>query len=75
MTQMLNWNFDVSNIPRDKAVILACGDKSMTVTKSRWSEKRQAWEGLSDGEQPVAWVYYPEHPYKVMAAMSGGTGV
>lgn len=70
MSNLLSWNFDTSNIPRDHAVILACGDKSQTVTKSRWSDKRGAWEGLSDGEQPIAWTLYPEHPYKAMAAMS-----
>lgn len=73
MTALLSWNFDTSNIPHDRAVILACGDKSMTVTKSRWSDERGAFAGCTPETVIVAWTEYPEHPYKAMAAMTAAT--
>lgn len=57
------WRFDVDAAPRDRRLWLAtkCGKLSVT----RWSEKRSAWEGLADREQPIAWQAYvmPTHPH------------
>jgi len=42
-------------------VILACGDGE-TVTVSRWLPNVARWNMLATGEQPVAWMPWPNHP-------------
>lgn len=36
----------------------ACG----RVIRSYWIESEQRWAGFKKGEQPVAWISWPEHP-------------
>lgn len=62
------WNFDMSQAPRDRPIWLASATGKEIVTRSQWSEKRNAWEGFADREQPMAWAEYivPLHPFKIM---------
>lgn len=32
------------------------------VIKSYWLPKEQRWAGLANGEQPIAWMRWPDHP-------------
>lgn len=61
----MDWNFDMSAVPLDRAVILA--GKKDHVTRSRWlpagkERKVGRWEGFTATEKPVAWMLWPEHP-------------
>lgn len=67
-TDITAWNFDISSAPRDRPIWLASAKGKEIVTRSKWSEDRQAWEGFADNEQPAAWAEYvmPLHPFKIM---------
>lgn len=68
---MSAWNTDISAAPRDCRVWLAseCGKVSPTY----WNEKRKAWSGFGDKEQPVAWYPYfvPKHPFEMDRSTEG----
>lgn len=72
------WNFDISQVPRGSKkvvdagkgrrevfvrvpVLLACRD-GKTVTLSHWIEEQSRWNMLAKGEEPLAWMPWPEHP-------------
>ena len=46
---------------REEPVILAtkCGK----VVRSYWMQKEGRWAGFATGEQPLAWMPWPEHPH------------
>ena len=57
----MDWNYDISQAPQDRPVILAAGDGT-TVTKSYWIEKEHRWMAFSKSAQPLAWMLWPDHP-------------
>ena len=69
----MNWNFDLSQAPRDGShVILAMPNK--TTVKSYWCKPKldpEHWCMLSHTSEPVAWMPWPEHPFT--AASQGET--
>lgn len=64
---MNNWNFDLTQAPRDKPVWLAT--KCKKVLRSYYVRKTvcdpERWAGLGTKEAPIAWQPYivPEHPF------------
>lgn len=65
------WNRDISNIPKDKKLLLA--SKCGKVTASRWLPPEERgpgrhpreigrWQMFDTHEDPVAWMLFPTHP-------------
>ena len=48
------------NVFQPERVILAT--KCNQVIQSRYLPDPKRWEGLANGEEPVAWMAWPEHP-------------
>jgi hypothetical protein len=64
-SSMTEWNFDLSQAPRDGThVILAMPNK--TTLRSYWCTPKADhahWCMLSHKNEPVAWMPWPEHPF------------
>jgi hypothetical protein len=64
---MTDWNFDLTNIPRDRRVLIA-HPRDGKVYATTWVEPSKfnikgRWSGWTEGTEPVAWQHYPEHPF------------
>jgi hypothetical protein len=56
----MQWNFDISQAPKD-AKIIAAGNGAV-VTVSKWMEKEGRWNMFTKDVPPLAWVLWPDHP-------------
>ena len=58
---MTQWNFTPA--PQTGWIIAALPNCER-VGKTHWLPEQERWEGMAKGQEPVAWVLWPEHPHK-----------
>lgn len=65
MMKIMNWSYNMDEAPKDEYIWAASSVKSgRIVTKTKWAEKREAWEGFTKDAPPIAWMEYfkPSYP-------------
>jgi hypothetical protein len=56
------WNFNLTGAREQRAIIAAYPGAGKKRGVTRWLADQDRWEGMTKGQEPVAWQPWPDYP-------------